>query len=77
MRAASAVAVVAVEDGHRGLGDDRAGVGAGVDEVDGAPGDARPVRERLGLRVDPRERGEERGVDVDDAIGERVEEKRA
>ena len=70
------VVVVAGQDGHGRLRDDRAGVGARVDQVHGAAGDARSVRERLRLRVDPRERGQERRVDVEHAVRERVEEGR-
>ena len=68
--------VVAVEDGDGRLREDGAGIHSGVDEVHGAAGDAHAVRERLRLRVDAGERGEERGVDVDDAVRERVEEDR-
>ena len=74
MRAAERRLVVAVEHRHRRLRDDRPGVGARVDEVHGAAGDARAVVERLPLRVHAGERRQERRVDVEDAAGKGAEE---
>ena len=53
---------------HRALEDDRARVDALVDEVDRDPGDPDPVVERLADRVEARERGQQRRVDVDHPV---------
>ena len=52
----------------RALQDDRPGVDALVDEVDGDPGDLDAVLERLPDRVEARERRQQRRVDVDDPV---------
>ena len=58
---------------HAGLQDDRPGIDrAIVDEVHGGAGDLRAVIQRLALGVEPRERGQERGMDVHGASGERA-----
>ena len=56
------------------LHEDRAGVDALVDEVHRDPGDPHPVGERLPDRVEPRERRQEGGVDVDDPVSEAADE---
>ena len=61
---------VVVEDGDGVLQDDDAVVYGLVDKVDGAAGDLGSVVEGLMLRVEAGERGQQRGVDVEDAIGE-------
>src|SRR5690606_39578697 len=53
--------VVLVPDLHHALRDDRTGVDAVVDEVDGAAGDPDAVRERVPHPVRPREAGQQRG----------------
>src|SRR5208337_4521869 len=63
------VLVVGVEDGDDGLEDDGAGIEIFVDEVDGAAGEFYAVVEGLFLRFEAWERGEERGMDVEDALG--------
>jgi hypothetical protein len=65
---------VGVEDGHGGLGDDGAAVDALIDEVNGAAGDFDAVFEGLAPGFEARKGGEERWMDVDDAIGEGAEE---
>src|SRR5690349_13980476 len=55
---------VVIEYRHGGLDDDGAGIEIFVDEVDGAAGDLHAVGQRLVLRVESRERGQERRVDV-------------
>ena len=52
------------------LQDDRAGVDALVDEVDGHPEDLHAVVDRLLDRAHAREGGQQRRVDVDDPVGE-------
>ena len=64
------VLVVGIEDRDGGLKDDGAGVEIFVDEVDGAAGEFYAVVEGLLLRFEAGERGEERGMDVEDALGE-------
>ena len=65
---------VVLEDRHRLLHDDGAGVRSGVDEMNRHARDLASVVERLGPAVDARERGEKRGVDVEDAVRERGEQ---
>ena len=66
----------AVRQVDRALEDDRPGVDALVDEVDGDAEDLDAVGERLLDRADARERRQQRGMDVDDALGEAAEEVR-
>ena len=61
---------VGVEDGDGLLEDDDAVVYGLVDEVDGAAGDPGSVVEGLVLGVEAGEGGEQRRVDVEDAVGE-------
>ena len=61
---------------ERALEDDRAGVDALVDEVDGHAEHLDAVGERLLDRADARERRQQRRVHVDDALGEAGEERR-
>ncbi len=65
---------VFVEDGDGLLQDDDAVVDGFVDEVDGAAGYLGSVVEGLVLGVEAGEGGEERGVDVEDAVGEGLDE---
>ena len=65
---------VVVQDGHGGLQNDRPGVDAGIDEVHGASRELGAVIERLRPAVEAGEGGEKGGVDVEDALGEGVEE---
>ena len=64
------VGVVRIEDGDRALEDDGAMIEVLVDEVDGAAGDFDSVIERLLLGVEARECGQQRGMDIEDAVGE-------
>ena len=64
------LAGVVVLDGDSLLEDDDAVVYGFVDEVDGAAGDLRSVVQGLVLGVESGEGGEQRGVDVEDAVGE-------
>ena len=68
--------VVVGQDRHRLLGDDRAAVERGVDEVDGGAGHPRAVGERIADGVGARERGQQRGMGVDDPPAERGERPR-
>ena len=63
------VLVVGVENRDGGLQDDGAGVEIFVDEVDGAAGEFDAVVEGLLLRFEAGERGQERGMDIEDALG--------
>jgi hypothetical protein len=65
---------VVVVHGDGLLGDDGAGIDALIDEVDGAAGDFHAVIEGLFPGFEAGEGGEERGMDVDDAVGEGAEE---
>ena len=64
---------VVVVNGHARLGDDRPGVDAVVDEVDGAPGDLHTVREGVTNAVRTREAGQQRGVGVHEPAAEAAE----
>ena len=63
---------IAALDRHALLGDDRARVDALVHPVDGNAGLGRSRGERVLDRRRAGERGEQRGVDVDDALGKRA-----
>ena len=65
---------VVVEDRDGLLQDDGATVDALVHEVDRAPAHLRPPRDRVRLGMGPGERGEEGGMDVQDAIRELADE---
>jgi hypothetical protein len=65
---------VVVANRHGRLQDNRTGVDTAVDEVHGASRDLDPVLKGLALRVQARERGEERRVDVHDALRESTEQ---
>ena len=67
---------VVVLDGDDRLEHDGTGVEIFVDEMDGAAGEFDAVFERLALRFEAGEGGEERRVNVEDAIGEARDEKR-
>ena len=76
-RAQQVVEAVAVDRRRhvdRRLQQDRAGVDPLVDEVDGDAGDLHAVVERVARSRRAREGGQQRRVDVDDAIGEAREE---
>ena len=60
--------------GDSALDDDDAVVDLLVDEVDGAAGDLDAVVEGLVLGVESGEGGQERGVDIDDAVGVGLDE---
>lgn len=62
------------EDRDACLEDDGAGVHAAIDVVDGAAGLGGTGEDGLFPGFEARESGEERGVDVEDAVGEGVEE---
>src|ERR1700688_3362088 len=64
------VLVVGIENRDGGLQDDGTGVEIFVDEMDGAASEFYAVVEVLLLRFEAGERGEERGVDIKDALGE-------
>ena len=49
------------------LSDNRAGVDAAIDKMDGATGEARAIRERLPLRMKTGKAGQETRVDIHDA----------
>ena len=68
MRADEGGFVVRVEDGNGALQDDGAVVDSFVDEVNGAAGDFRTVVERLLLGVETGEGGQQRRMDVEDAL---------
>ena len=70
------VGVIGGQDGDGALEDDDAVVEVFVDEVDGAAGEGAAVVEGLGLGVEAGEGGKQRGVDVEDALGEGGDEGR-
>ena len=76
MRADERVRVIAGENGNGLLQDDDAVVELLVDKVHGASGDLDAVVEGLLLRVEPGKGGQQRGVDVQDAVGEGLDELR-
>jgi len=59
---------VVIEDRNRGLQNDGAGVEIFVDEMDGAAREFDAIFEGLALRFEARERGEQRRVNVQDAV---------
>lgn len=66
--------IVGVEDRDGALGDDDAVVELLVDEVDGAAGDLDAVVEGLLLGIEAGEGREQRGMDVEDALREGLDE---
>lgn len=62
---------------NRGLRDDRAMIHFLIDEVDCCPGDADAVLQRLALGMSAGERGQQRGVDIDDPLGKGADEERS
>ena len=70
------VGVVRGQDGDGSLEDDDAVVQLLIDKMDGAAGDLDAVVEGLLLRVEAGEGREQRGVDVEDAVGEGADEVR-
>ena len=71
MRARRVLDVVALLDVDRGLEHDRAGVDSpGGEQVHGAAGDLDPGSQRLFDGVHPAtERGQQRGVNIEDGVG--------
>ena len=67
------VSVIAGQDRHRFLRDDRPAVKRGIDEMHGHAGDRHPVLERITNRVRPGKRGQQRRMGVEDAPGECLE----
>jgi DNA polymerase III subunit delta' len=65
---------VVVVHGNGLLGDDGAGIDALIDEMDGAAGDFDAVVEGLFPGFEAGERGEQGGMNIDDAVGEGAEE---
>jgi hypothetical protein len=65
---------VIVGYGNDGLEDDGAGIEIFVDEVDGATGEFYAVIESLALGFEAGEGWQERGMDIEDAIGESLDE---
>jgi len=63
------VLVVGIEDRNGGLQDDGACVEIFVDEMDGAAGEFHAVVERLLLGFEAGEGREERGMNIEDALG--------
>jgi hypothetical protein len=68
------VGVVGFQNGNSALQEDDAVVEMLVNEVDGAAGDFDAIFEGLGLRVEAGKRGQQRRMDVEDAVGKRVNE---
>ena len=75
MRADSVCDRVVIEHRHGRLQDDRTAVELCRHEVHGRTAHPDAMLERLALRVETGERGKQRGVDVQNAIGERIEER--
>jgi len=63
------------ENRYARLGDDRAGIHAGIDEMDGAAGRGFAGLQGLPPGFETGELREERGVDIDDAAGEGFEQR--
>jgi hypothetical protein len=70
------VGVVGGEHGDGALQQDHAVVQVLIDKMDGASGQLDAVIEGLGLRVEAGKGGQERGVDVEDAVGKGGDELR-
>jgi hypothetical protein len=68
------VLVIVVVHVQRELGDDRAGVHAGVDQVEGRARHLHSVGQRVADAVGTGERGQQRGVRVEDPAGEGLDE---
>ena len=68
---------VVVEHRNRRLQDDRPAVELGGHQMHGRAGHPDAVLERLTLRVEAGKRGQQRRVDVEDAVRKRVEQRRA
>ena len=64
------VGIVGLEDGNAALEDDNAVIQVLVDEVDGAAGEFAAVVEGLQLGFEAGEGWQQRGVDVEDPVGE-------
>ena len=77
MRADKRLWRVVVAHRHRGLQHDRTAVELRGDQVHGGAGDPDAVLECLPLGIDAGERRQERRVHVEDAVGKRLEQRRA
>ena len=75
MRAARVSAVSPFSTRTGLLGDHRAGVHARIDEVDRHAGHLDPVAHRVGDGVGAGKRRQQRGMQVDDPPGERLEQR--
>lgn len=62
------------EDWYSGLGQDGSGVRTSVDKMHGAAGNSSAISERGGLRIHAGERWQQRWMDVDHAVWERIEQ---
>ncbi len=68
---------VGIEHRHGGLKHDWAAIELRRHQMHGRAAHAHAVLQRLPLRVEPRKRGQQRRVNVEDAIRERLEQRRA
>jgi hypothetical protein len=68
---------VIVVDRHGGLQHDRSAIEFERHQVHGCAGDFHAVRERLLLRIGAGKGRQQRGMDVEDRVGEGVDERRA
>ena len=64
---------IVIQDRDGLLADNRAGIDAGIDEMDGATAYLDPIGLGLFPGLEPRERRQERGMDIHDAAGEGLE----
>ena len=76
MRADSVSTVSSSSTGTAACSDDRPAIELGGHEMDGRAADAHAVLERLPLRVEPGKRRQQRRMNVEDAIGKRLEQRR-
>ena len=68
---------VVVHDRHGRLQNDGPAVQLRGHEMNGCPADTHSMLERLALRLEPRECGQERGVHVENPVGERIDQRSA
>ncbi len=67
--------LVGVEDRHRRLQHDRSRVELRVHQMHGRTRHPDAVLQGLALRLEPRKRGQQRRMDIQDAVGKRVEQR--
>ena len=67
---------IVVQNGHCRLGEDGAGINAGVDEVHGQAGNLHTVRQGVTHAVRTREGGQQGGVSVNNAVAETLDQLR-